>query len=72
MYLFLFRTLCLIIMLKVIIKNKIIYEGSGNCSLCLGSIDSSETNFMVFGDPALMSMIALFDKETNSVGIFTP
>jgi hypothetical protein len=27
---------------------------------------------MVFGDPVLMSMVAVFNKETNEIGIMTP
>jgi hypothetical protein len=38
---------------------------------CLPSFWMSD--FMVFGDPVLMSMVAaMFNKETNEIGIMTP
>jgi hypothetical protein len=38
-------------------------KSSGVCAISLGSINLDETRFMIFGNPVLLSMIAIFDKE---------
>jgi hypothetical protein len=42
------------------------------CELCITPAPNGELPFFLFGDPALMSMVAVFDKDNNQIGIYTP
>ena len=42
------------------------------CQLCINPAPANELTFFLFGDPALMSMVAIFDKDNNQIGIYTP